>query len=198
MLVSGATRTVERYTTDPHLGRLLTPVNGNRVEGLIECGLPWAADNAAFTRFDEAAYTRMLDRIAGRPGCKFVTAPDVVADAPATLRLFRAWHPVLVAKKLPVALVAQDGQERLPVPWDDIDALFLGGTTEWKLGDAARTLAAQARVRGKWLHMGRVNSRTRIMLAASWRCDSIDGSGFSRWPDIRIPKGLRWVAEAVG
>ena len=28
---------------------------------------------------------------------------------------------------LPVALVAQDGLEQLPVPWEDIDALFLGG-----------------------------------------------------------------------
>lgn len=198
LLVSGATKTVERYKADPHLGRLLTPANGNRVEGLIESGLPWAADNAAFTRFDEPAYRRMLDRIAGRPGCRFVTAPDVVADADATLRLFRAWLPVLKAKNLPVALVAQDGLERLPVPWDDIDALFIGGTTGWKLGDGAKALAAEAKAKGKWVHMGRVNSRTRIMFAASWRCDSVDGSGFSRWPDTRIPKGLRWIAEATG
>ncbi len=149
----------------------------------------------------------------GTGGGTFPTARDLAvavlnqlpADAPThlplvvcTLRLFRAWHPVLKAKNLPVALVAQDGQERLPVPWNDIDALFLGGTTEWKLGNEAMGLAVEAKARGKWLHMGRVNSRTRIMLAASWRCDSVDGSGFSCWPDTRIPKGLRWIAEAAG
>lgn len=196
MLVSGATKTVEKYKTNPFLGRLLTPANRNSVEGLITCRLPWAADNAAFSNFDEDRYRRMLDRIEGKPGCLFVVAPDVVADAGATLKLFRKWHTALAEKHFPVAFVAQDGQAKRQVPWDDIAALFVGGTTAWKLGEAAKALAKEAKARGKWLHMGRVNSRKRITLAASSGCDSVDGSGFSRWPDRRIPLGLRWIEEA--
>lgn len=195
MLVSGATRTVERYKGNAFLGRLVTPANRNSVEALVRSGLPWAADNAAFSGFDEPRYLRMLDRIECRPGCLFVTAPDVVGDARATMRLFHLWRLLLAEKGLPVALVAQDGQENLRTPWDDFEALFLGGTTDWKLGDGANFLAAEAKARGKWLHMGRVNTRKRIRLAHAWGCDSIDGSGFSRWPDIRIPKGLRWIEE---
>jgi len=29
-------------------------------------------------------------------------------------------------------------------------------------------------------------------------CDSIDGSGFSRWPDARIPLAMRWLADLHG
>ncbi len=91
--------------------------------------------------------------------------------------------------------MAQDGLESLKVPWARFDALFLGGSTEWKLGEHAEALCREAKARGKWLHLGRCNTRQRIRLAASWGCDSVDGSGFSRWPDARIPKGLRWIEE---
>ncbi len=195
MLVSGATRTVRRYSNSPNVGHLLTPSNGNRVESLLATGLPWAADNGAFAGFNEERFLRMLDRIEGRAGCLFVAAPDVVANAEATLGLFKVWQRVIAARGLPVAFVVQDGQEAFPVPWSRFDALFVGGSTEWKLGNHAKALCRKAKARGKWVHMGRVNTRTRIRVAYSWGCDSVDGSGFSRWPDARIPKGLRWIEE---
>jgi hypothetical protein len=194
LLVSGATKTVRHYSGSPYLGHLLTPANGNRVESLLATGLPWAADNGAFSGFNEQRFLRMLDRIEGRAGCLFVAAPDVVADAEATLGLF-AWRREIASRGLPVALVAQDGLEALRVPWGRFDALFLGGSTDWKLGEHAQALCREAKARGKWVHMGRVNTRQRIRLAASWGCDSVDGSGFSRWPNARIPKGLRWIEE---
>ena len=196
-MVSGATKTVRRYCNSPYLGHLLTPSNGNRIETLLETGLPWAADNAAFSGFNEDRFRRMLDRIEGRAGCLFVAAPDVVADAKATLVLFNAWRRQIASRGLPVALVAQDGLEALRMPWGRFDALFIGGSTEWKVGEHAETLCREAKARGKWVHMGRVNTRQRIRLAASWVCDSVDGSGFSRWPDQKIPKGLRWIEECA-
>ncbi len=198
LLVSGATKTVRRYKDSPYLGHLLTPSSGNRVESLLATGLPWAADNGAFAGFDEERFLRLLDRIEGRTGCLFVAAPDVVADAEATLDLFAGWQREIAARGLPVAFVAQDGLEAFPVPWGRFDALFLGGSTEWKLGEHARALCRKAKARGKWVHMGRVNTRRRIQVACSWGCDSVDGSGFSRWPDARIPKGLRWIGECAG
>lgn len=161
-----------------------------------DLGLPWAADNSAFSGFDEGRFARMLDRIAGVPGCLWVAAPDVVEDAGATLRLFDIWQPRVSARGLPVALVAQDGLEDLAVPWDRLDAVFLGGSTEWKIGEHARRIAGEARARGKLVHCGRVNSRRRIRHAAAIGCDSVDGSCFSRWPDTKIPRALQWIAEA--
>lgn len=188
---------MSRLAGDPHLGVLLTPAAGNRVELAVDLGLPWAADNAAFSGFNEVKFMRMLDRIAGKPSCLWVACPDVVSQAKATLDLFERWERVIREHGLPVALVLQDGQEHLPVPWDHCDAVFVGGSTEWKLGDDARRLAAEAKARGKLAHCGRVNSRTRIRYAAEIGCDSIDGSGFSKWPDEKIAKGLRWCKEAT-
>ncbi len=159
--------------------------------------MPWAADNACYSGWSERRFVGMLDRIAGVPGCLWVAAPDVVGDAAATLELFDIWQPIIAARGLPTGLVAQNGLENMEVPWDRIDALFIGGSTQWKLGEQARRLCVQAKARGKWVHVGRTNSRRRIRLLAGWGCvDSVDGSGFSRWPDTRIPRGLRWIAEA--
>ena len=193
LLVSGATRTVERLKNSPCLGHLLSPRSRNDPAWFVQTGLPWAADNGAFAGFDEAAYLKMLDRIQDVLGCLFVTAPDVVGDAATTLSLFRQWHPILAERSLPVAFVAQDGQESLPVPWDGLDALFLGGSTDWKLGQHAMALATEARARGKWLHMGRVNSNRRLALALSWRCDSVDGSGYSMFPDQKLPTAIQFI-----
>lgn len=176
----------------------MTPAAGNRVEHALGLGLPWAADNAAFSGFDERKFMRMLDRIAGKPGCLWVASPDEVGHAAATLDMFERWEPIIRFHSLPVALVLQDGQEHLPVPWDRLDAVFVGGSTEWKLGEHARRLVAEAKARGKQAHCGRVNSRTRIRYAAGIGCDSCDGSGWSRFPDKRIPLGLKWISEAEG
>lgn len=196
LLVSGATKTLKKFKGHPHLGFLVTPRAANRAEFAITHGMPWAADNSAYSCWDEGRFRRMLDRIAGVPGCLWVAARDVVADAAATLELFDAWQPRIAARGLPIALVAQDGLEDLDVPWDRLDALFLGGSTGWKLSDQARRLCVEAKARGKLLHMGRVNSRRRLLLAAGWGCDTVDGSCFSRWPDTKIPRALRWISEA--
>lgn len=182
----------------PHLGFLLTPRAANSVETILNLGLPWAADNAAFSGFNERRFASMLGRIAGAPGLMWVAAPDVVEDPEATLRLFDEWHPRIAACRLPVALVAQGGIERLPIPWDRMDAIFIGSPTEWKLSDQARQLCKEAKDRGLLTHVGRVNSKRRLAHLARWGCvDSVDGSGFSRWPDAKIPSGLRWIAEAL-
>lgn len=165
-------------------------------------GLLWAADNDCFQRLDPDAYVTMLERLSGAPGrCLFVAVPDVVADALATARLFEIWWRALARRGLPAALVAQDGAEHLgrwlTLVWPRIDAIFLGGSTEWKLGPAAEALAAEAKRRGKWVHMGRVNSARRIRYAASIGCDSVDGTKWVRWRDTYLDSGLGLVSDPV-
>lgn len=151
-------------------------------------GYRWAADNDAYARWDARAFTRMLHVITGMPGCLFVVAPDVVGDANATLECFYAWLNPVRATGQPVAFVAQDGLTH--VPWKDVDALFIGGTTAFKLSHEASQFAREARQRGLWVHMGRVNTRRRIRYAASIGCHSIDGTSFSRYRRVTLPAAL--------
>lgn len=135
----------------------------------------------------------MLTKLAQIPRDRllWVVAPDVVADASATLLRFRLWRPVLDYLKLPIAFVAQNGQENLPVPWDAIRCLFIGGSTEWKLGYHAARLIREAQSHGKWVHMGRVNTLRRARLASALDVDSIDGSSLSRFSNKYVPWMIR-------
>jgi hypothetical protein len=160
-------------------------------------GQPWAADNGRFAApqdYTDESYLAWLERMPVA-SCLFATAPDVVGDAAATLALSVPMFDPIRRLGYRVALVAQDGLEALTVPWDDFDALFIGGTTAWKLCEAAHTLAAEAKRRGKWLHMGRVNSLRRVRLAKAMGCDSVDGTFLRFGPDRNLPRLRRWLAD---
>jgi hypothetical protein len=181
----------------PNLGRLGVPKDHARMAETAAAGIPWAADNAAFSGFDPDAFARMLEHLAGVPGCLFVVAPDVVADATATLDQFGSWADRIHAAGLPVALAAQDGLEQLTVPWNDLEAFFVGGSTHWKLSPTTAALVAEAKRRGKWVHMGRANSGMRFEYAKAIGCDSVDGSKFSRFTDTWLPGGLAAAGAPV-
>ncbi len=147
--------------------------------------------------FDCTLYMEMLCAFRGRRGCLFVAAPDVVADAFETLRIYPFWSDVIRAAGFVPALVLQDGMLANEVPWRLVGAVFIGGTTSWKLGPQAKSIVGVARSRGLWTHMGRVNSRERINYAATIGCLSFDGGQYSMFPDRRGPEGLQHAAEAV-
>jgi len=183
----------------PRLGRLMQPRHLSSIELTAAAGIPWAADNDCFQGLDEAAYRRMLDRLEGLPGCLFVTVPDVVGDAAATLARFDDWAPELEARRFPLGLVAQDGMTvaDLDERADRLAALFIGGTTEWKEGPAAAELAVEAKRRGLWVHWGRVNTRRRFdLIVATGAADSFDGSKWARFRKTYLPGGLDWLDEA--
>lgn len=193
LLVSGASATSGRYLGHPRLGWLKTPSNGNSIATICAAGVPWACDNDCFFGLKRSKYLAMLRQVARgrRDRLLFVTAPDVVADARATLLRFRLWRPALEHYELPIAFVAQDGQEQLPVPWNAIQCLFIGGSTAWKLGPHAEQLIREAHDRGKWVHVGRINTLKRMWWFSSLPVDSFDGTCFSKWPDKFIPWMLR-------
>lgn len=179
-------------------GWLLTPSRTmTRSETL---GLHYGFDNECYTgRFDAGAFERAVKRVRDHHGakrCLFVAAPDVVGDAKATLRRAARWLDRIRGWGLPVALVAQDGLERLPVPWRDFDALFVGGTTDWKLSAAAGALMRLARRKGKWVHVGRVGSWTRID-ALQARADSVDSTHFVYRPSKYLARWDRYLWERV-
>ena len=198
LFVSGLTGDWAKHymSLSEDIGFLVTPSGGHLPGTVLANCKRWAADNDCFNGFDEPAYVKMLERWRGvQPGPWWISVPDVVADAAATMQRFEEWEPKIHAMGFPVALVAQDGLESMVVPWSRFEALFIGGSTEFKLSDDVRALCAEAKMRGKLVHMGRVNTLRRMETAARWGVDSIDGSGFSRWKKL-IPRGIRWLNRA--
>jgi hypothetical protein len=116
-----------------------------------------------------------------------------VGDAAATLARSTPWLRPIRELGYPVAFVAQDGIENTRVPWREFDVLFIGGSTEFKLGPVSAHYAAQAKRRGKVVHMGRVNSHKRFRYAREIGCDSVDGTYLTFSPTGNLPKLLGWI-----
>jgi hypothetical protein len=160
-----------------------------------------AADNDAFKAWDQARYLRMINKIVStldRSRFLWVTIPDVVGDAKATVDRWNEWYPRIRDVGLPAAFVGQDGLGDISdlIPWDDMASFFVGGSDEWKLSVESERFLVEAKSRGKWTHIGRVNSFCRIRHAVEIGADSIDGRSFSAWPDRRIPEGLNWIKRS--
>ena len=175
------------------LGHLLSPRSGNSMDSVLLSGLPWAADNDAYLAWSETRYMKMLDRIAGHNRCLFVVAPDVLANPVKTRKLFDEWWPIISDRELPIAYVSQDGEQSSSIPWEFISALFVGGTTQWKLSHASKKLVVEAKRKGKWTHMGRVNHYKRLRTAFGWGIDSVDGTSMSRYGDTYLKEFLSFV-----
>lgn len=181
------------------LGMIDTPHQGSadNKAAAHAAGVDWCADNGAFSDRWEAGHwwSWLTSQAPYADRARFAVAPDVVGDAWQTHLRAAPWLERIRSLGFPVAYVAQNGLEHLPVPWLDFDCLFLGGDDAWKLGPAARALVAEAKGHGKWVHMGRVNSRKRLQYAAAIGCDSADGTYLTFGADKNLPKLLAWLAE---
>lgn len=163
------------------VGQLLTPLTRYR---LRDTSLPWAIDNGAYSGLDIPALLALLNREEHhKDRCLFVTVPDIVGSARRTLELFAHWKLKLAGWKL--ALACQDGQEHLPLPWDEIDAVFIGGSTNWKCGPHAEHIVRAAKALEKWVHIGRVNHGERVNHFEKLGADSYDGTGIARYSHMR-------------
>lgn len=173
-----------------------TPAQGNtRPEGVA-----WCADNGAFSHKwnAETWWAFLTENAHAAAWCCFAALPDVVCDWPATLARSLPWVDAVRGLGYPVALVLQDGATSETVPWDQIDAVFVGGSTAWKLGPEARSLVAEAKLRGLWAHMGRVNSEKRLRYARHIGCDSADGTYLVFGPDANLPNVQAWLRGVNG
>lgn len=198
ILVSGATATLRTLATvyPKHLGVLLTPQNGNRMCSLP---LPWACDNAAFSKPDDDKFWRMSmnawTMMQHHPPM-WVAAPDVVGNHLATRRLFdvwwKYWHVEIGYVPFPVAFVLQNGCVSKQVPWDRISAVFVGGDDQFKLRMVSE-LIVDAKSRGKLVHVGRVNSQRRLKYCIDIGADTVDGTSFSMFPDRKIEPAVRYI-----
>lgn len=178
-LIDKSARIVESKCTDfpDHvLGQLLTPLTRYAYRGGV-----YAIDNGAFSSFEEKSFKSLLARQdSSKDKCLFVTCPDIVGSAQRTIELFnrrRSWIP----DGWPVAMVAQDGAENIEIPWDCMDAIFIGGRDPWKDSQASVDIVKTAKILGKWVHVGRVNTPRRFYHFAGIGADSCDGSGVAMY-----------------
>lgn len=185
--------TCEREIGVP-VGQLLTPLTRYRLRDPTR---PCAIDNGFFAKPDPDAFMSLLRREEHRREIfLFVAVPDIVASASRTLELFAHFKPKLAGWKL--ALVCQDGQERLPIPWDDISAVFIGGSTNWKCGPYVEQIVRTAQVLGKWTHVGRVNDPARWQHFEDMGVDSGDGTGLARYSHMRRAVAQRHQQHGLG
>ena len=162
----------------PQFAGVLTSPGHRGVPQSIQAGAPWAADNQAFTRgFRPDVFFPWLESMQPyRDQCLFVTVPDAVGDAPKTLMLWEHWHRHFDG--WPMAYVAQDGAESIP---PQATALFVGGSTTWKLSRDAENIIRLAQSRKLHVHIGRINYGTRYRYfrllpgADAFTCDGTRG-----------------------
>jgi hypothetical protein len=184
------------------IGLLLTPDTayaGAHYEKVMDLYPVWAADNGCFNHPNRKPEDLLswLDRLP-RKDALFFPAPDVVGDAKLTLDRSGPVLPQIRKRGFKAAFVAQNGIEKIQIPWDDFDCLFIGGDTTFKLSEQSQDLALEAKFRGKWLHMGRVNSYKRLKLANEWGCDSADGTYLRFTGPPGVEKILTWIKRLKG
>jgi hypothetical protein len=157
------------------LGQLLTPLTRYKDWGGV-----YAIDNGAFSRFDGRAFASLLRRQEpSRDRCLFVAVPDIVANGRRTLEIWQ--HRDTFAEGWPLALVAQDGVEDMDIPWDEMAAIFIGGTTDWKDSGAVADIVKTAKTLGKHVHIGRINATKRFRRFDRLGADTCDGTGVSQY-----------------
>ena len=130
-----------------------------------------AADNGRFGRGwpGRDRYLAWLARLSPLAGrLAFAVAPDVPFDMAATLAYSAPYLDLIPDLGLRVAL------------------------------QAARAVTAEARARGKHVHMGRVNSLRRARYAAATGCHSADGTYLTFGPDHNLPALLAWLRDING
>ena len=152
----------------------------------------WAGDNGRFwpkgtpdnpvnPNWTEAEWLKMLNHYPAemRPSCRFMLVPDTPYNAHQTLLDFAHYLPAVVERGYPPAIATQNGMKPSGIPWSEIAAVFIGGDDNHKLGREGAAIAVEAHQRGKWVHVGRVNSLRR-MTKHVWWAESVDGTMLAR------------------
>lgn len=147
---------------------IITAPNHKGIPVDIVNGKPWAGDLGCadgpeyVKRINWAALPGWLEVMAQYKGkCLFISGGDVMGNAAATLATYRAFE--VAYQGWPLAYVAQNGAEDLPIP-RSCAAVFIAGDTRWKESMAAVSVIKRAQSAGKHIHIGRVNWGRRYRL----------------------------------
>lgn len=180
----------KRWNGHKFVGRLITPVCRGDI-------LPkfTGIDNFAFTDWQPDRFIELLKyHQQSAKHIKWVACPDVVGDWRTTYIKFEGWNKVLELLGYSSAYVLQDEQPLEYIPWSDIRCVFLGGTDAYKLSWEALKTCRIAADKGKLVHIGRVNSVTRLTRFIEV-ADSFDGMTFSRYDNTHLEQLLDYLCK---
>lgn len=192
------TQVVAAERTD--LGLMCQP--GNSLHRQIDLYPFFAVDNGCYgDKFDPDKWRRTLDAAAGwQEKCLFAAVPDrfdpndLKGNHAATLDLWPIWRQEVLDRGLPAAFVCQNGSTPDDVP-DDAQAVFIGGDTEWKLSRWAWAQVVAGKARGRWTHVGRVNTAVRWGSVRIFGADSADGTLVKHGPRPEMIRQLRAMLD---
>ena len=163
-------------------GQLLTPLTGYK-----KCEEVFGIDNGAFSGVKIEGLQKIIDRYyEERNKCVFVAIPDKVGDHLTTLSMWSDYHQM--ADGYIKAFVAQDGFDELP---SNAEAVFIGGTDDFKNSSDCECLVKSALSNGLHVHIGRVNTIDRFDRFDKMGADTCDGSGISMY-DHMLEKLYRY------
>ena len=158
-------------------------------------GLDWSLDNGVFGAFtkgvewDETNFYHWLDKHADKDP-NWVVVPDSVGDREKTLAMWEEHSPRVRAYGVPVAFVVQDGMTVDDVP--PCDAVFVGGSTEWKWRNLRTWTSNFPRV-----HVGRVNTERLLWMADRAGAESADGTGMFRGDQDQLDGVIRYLEQST-
>ena len=149
-----------------------------------EC-FKYGIDNGAWTSFqkgepfDVDAFAGLVKKMGA--GADWIVAPDIVMGGMESLEKSVSWLPILEGIA-PILIPVQNGmtaEDLRPLVGPSV-GIFVGGDTEWK-ESSMPIWGRLKRETGCYLHVGRVNTRRRILLCHLAGADSFDGTSGSRY-----------------
>jgi len=186
------------------MGWMFSPAGGYRNTVRDGVVMPYAVDNGMFYPFGgepkgmkdiETFYTflRRVKESGTTP--LFVTVVDAPYDAARTRELYpkHQRHLREIWPGMRAAMAVQDG-----MTFADLDMIegpgcvFIGGSTEWKW-KTMRGWVEEAKRRGLWSHVARVNTIKRIRQCVDAEAETSDGTGIWRGDK----KQLRGVLDGL-
>lgn len=156
-------------------GQLLTPLTRYK-----KCEEFFGIDNGGFKEAKIEGFSRIIKRqYEFREQCLFAAVPDKVENHKETLSMWNDYQHLADGYKK--AFVVQDGFDGWP---SNADAIFIGGSTEFKDSLEAEQIVTAALKNGMHVHIGRVNTIQRFYNFHCVGAHTCDGSGISKYDDM--------------
>lgn len=192
---TGTKKTVDLFVRHGW-GMLLSADYYDRHMAIMDTVGFYSIDNGAWSAFqknepfDVERFLKCLETLHAK--ADWFVLPDIVQGGVQSLHYSLQWWKRLdwvIAKPM---LAVQDGMTPNDLPGLEC-GIFVGGSTEWKLANMERW-AHFAHEHGQICHVGRVNTRRRMVMCSRAKVDSFDGSGGARFYK-HAEKMVRWLHE---
>lgn len=156
-------------------GQLLTPLTGYK-----RCEEFFGIDNGGFKEAKIEGFTRLIKRqYEFKDNCLFAAVPDKVENHKQTLAMWNDYQHIADGYKK--AFVVQDGFDEWP---NNADAIFIGGSTDFKDSYECELIVKAALNNNMHVHIGRVNTFYRFYHFHCLGAHTCDGSGVSMYDDM--------------